>query len=592
MDKYSKIRNIGKGTMGACALALNNIDGHYYVIKQVDLRRMSKKERRQGLNEARLLSHLRHPNIIDYVDSFLAKKSDHLCIVMEYAEGGDLKSRIKSRCGNNFSENQVLDWFIQLVLSLHYVHQLKILHRDVKTQNVFLTSEDIIKLGDFGIARTLNGTYDQAQTFVGTPYYLSPELLLERPYDHRSDVWALGVVLYEMLTLKQPFSASDMKGLMQRILKVKYDPISTVYSLELRNIVKQLLMKDPSQRLKLSDVLELPIVQKRLRAWLQDNVLPAKYVESLLKRNLLPESMMRASPRAQTPIGASKSCTSPEDGSGDSTEARILPPIMAQSPSFEVSPQKLNHGVAVSAEMRSISEAPKCVSSNVEEPDDRKGKANNIPQPSISLPTFVNKLSGSPTTQPIRNRVNPTSHNTDPPQCNPNSLDGLYHELLHYQRRSRKEPQQTPSSQQQRVLGDIGRLRDSRRVGSNGSPWYLPTQPLMYPKSSPTPISANIDGDTSSAKLTGTPQHISTNLLQNQITGKKSNNVAQVVSLKRLNPLFWPSYDKKMNNNPEKRAPLEPLYPNPPVSRPNIDIKALLQKAALERAQRRLKGAF
>ncbi|CAD2219393.1 Protein tyrosine kinase/Protein kinase domain containing protein, putative [Angomonas deanei] len=254
---------------------------------------MSKKERQQSLNEARVLSALKHPNIINYVDSFLAKRSDHLCIVMEFADGGDLCGRIKKNYGVHFRETQVLDWFIQIVMSLNYVHQRKILHRDVKTQNIFLTTDNIIKLGDFGIARALVGTYDQAKTFVGTPYYLSPELILEQPYDHRSDIWAAGVVLYELLALKHPFNANDMKGLMQRILKVQYDPLPMMYSTELRNIVPRLLMKNPAQRLSFADVLELPIVQKRLGEWLRGDVLPAAYLKSLLDHKLLPESALR-----------------------------------------------------------------------------------------------------------------------------------------------------------------------------------------------------------------------------------------------------------------------------------------------------------
>lgn len=292
MDKFTKVRNIGKGNMGACALARNNEDGKYYVIKQVDLTRMNKKERQQSLNEARVLSSLRHPNIINYVDSFLARKSDHLCIVMEYADGGDLSSRIKKNYGVNFRETQILDWFIQAVLSLHYVHRRKILHRDVKTQNIFLTNDGQVKLGDFGIARTLCNTYDQAKTFVGTPYYLSPELILEKPYDHRSDVWAVGVVLYELLTLKHPFNASDMKGLMQRILKVQYDPIPIMYSSEIRNLVPMILVKDPSKRIRLADILELPIVNRRLVDWLNGDALPKKYVDALIAQNLLPESVI------------------------------------------------------------------------------------------------------------------------------------------------------------------------------------------------------------------------------------------------------------------------------------------------------------
>ncbi|AYU77402.1 protein kinase [Leishmania donovani] len=290
MEKYTKVKNIGKGNMGTCTLARNNEDGKYYVIKQVDLTRMSKKDRQQSLNEARVLSSLRHPNIINYVDSFLARKSDNLCIVMEYAESGDVCTRLKKNYGVNVPERQVLDWLIQLVLSLDYVHQRKILHRDVKTQNIFLTHENLIKLGDFGIARTLANTYDQAQTFVGTPYYLSPELILEQPYDHRSDVWALGVVLYEMLTLKHPFNAKDMKGLLQRILAVHYDPLPTVYSAELRDIVARMLVRDPAGRIKLDDILQIPIVRERIRQWLKEpDVVPQHYVRSLCKHHLLPD---------------------------------------------------------------------------------------------------------------------------------------------------------------------------------------------------------------------------------------------------------------------------------------------------------------
>ena len=291
MEKFTKVKNIGKGNMGACALARNNEDGRYYVIKQVDLAKLNKKERQQSLNEAKVLSSLRHPNVINYVDSFLARKSDHLCIVMEFADGGDLSSRIKNNHGVNFPESMVLDWFIQMALSLHYVHQRKILHRDVKTQNVFLTQDGLCKLGDFGIARTLNSTYDQASTFVGTPYYLSPELILERPYDYMSDVWALGIVLYEMMALRHPFNANDMKSLMHRILKVQYDPLPTCYSGELRALVGKILVKDPIQRMRLGEVLEHTIVVRRMREWVESGVMPAKYLQSLSRVKQLPLSL-------------------------------------------------------------------------------------------------------------------------------------------------------------------------------------------------------------------------------------------------------------------------------------------------------------
>ena len=184
MEKYTKLKNIGKGNMGACYLVRNAEDKKHYVLKQVDIGALNKKERKQALNEARVLSSLQHPNIVNYVDSFLARQSDHLCIVMEYADAGDIALRLKQTRGC-LRENVVLDWFLQACLAIHAMHQQHVLHRDVKTQNIFLTSQGLVKVGDFGIARELANTLDQAHTFVGTPYYLSPELVQEKPYDTR-----------------------------------------------------------------------------------------------------------------------------------------------------------------------------------------------------------------------------------------------------------------------------------------------------------------------------------------------------------------------------------------------------------------------
>lgn len=292
MERYTKVRNIGKGNMGTAFLAKDNEDGRFYVIKQVDLAKLNKKERQQSLNEAKVLSALRHPNIINYVDSFLAKKTDHLCIVMEFADGGDLCNKVKYQRGVRFSEEQVLDWFIQIVLSLQHMHRRKILHRDVKTQNIFLTTDNLCKLGDFGISKALSGTYEQTNTFVGTPYYLSPELILERPYDHMSDVWALGIVLYELMALRHPFNANDMKSLMHRILRVQYDPPPLAYSDGLRSIVGKILTKDPNQRIRLNEILELPVVHNRMRLWVSGGIMPPKYVASLVRNKLFPNSIM------------------------------------------------------------------------------------------------------------------------------------------------------------------------------------------------------------------------------------------------------------------------------------------------------------
>jgi len=122
---------------------------------------------------------------------------------MEFCECGDLASAIKDwkKEGGTFSEEEILNWFIQICIALEYIHGRKILHWDIKSQNIFLTSNGTVKLGDFGISKLLETTNEAAMTVVGTPYYMSPEVCENKPYTFKSDVWALGCVLYELCTL-------------------------------------------------------------------------------------------------------------------------------------------------------------------------------------------------------------------------------------------------------------------------------------------------------------------------------------------------------------------------------------------------------
>ena len=164
---------------------------------------------------------LDHPNIIRFKDAYTSKRGK-LCIVMDYADGGDLQSKIKDQKGALFSENQILDWFVQICLAIKHVHDKRILHRDLKSQNIFMMRSCRIKLGDFGIARVLSSTKDNAKTMVGTPYYLSPEIIENKPYSFKSDIWALGVLLYEMCTLRPPFDESSLHFLALKIVRGVY----------------------------------------------------------------------------------------------------------------------------------------------------------------------------------------------------------------------------------------------------------------------------------------------------------------------------------------------------------------------------------
>jgi NIMA (never in mitosis gene a)-related kinase 1/4/5 len=152
--------------------------------------------------------------------------------------GGDLAGKVKEQRGKYFQEGQVLDWFTQICLGMKHIHDRKIIHRDLKGQNVFLTSKQIVQIGDFGIAKVLAQTAAKAKTCVGTPYYLSPEIVQSQPYTLSTDVWSMGVMLYELCALKVPFDASSLHLLSMKIVRGVYNPLPAHVSLPLQNLVK------------------------------------------------------------------------------------------------------------------------------------------------------------------------------------------------------------------------------------------------------------------------------------------------------------------------------------------------------------------
>ncbi|NXP59460.1 NEK4 kinase, partial [Chloropsis cyanopogon] len=265
---YCFLRAVGKGSYGEVSLARHRQDRKQYVIKKLNLRSASSRERRAAEQEAQLLSQLRHPNIVTYRESWQGDDG-HLYIVMGFCEGGDLYHKLKEQKGKLLPENQVVEWFVQIAMALQYLHEKHILHRDLKTQNIFLTRTNIIKVGDLGIARVLENQYDMASTLIGTPYYMSPELFSNKPYNYKSDVWALGCCVYEMATLKHAFNAKDMNSLAYRIIEGKLPPMPKDYSPQLVEIIQTMLSKKPEERPSVKSILRQPYIKQQISLFLE-----------------------------------------------------------------------------------------------------------------------------------------------------------------------------------------------------------------------------------------------------------------------------------------------------------------------------------
>jgi len=234
-----------------------------YALKELDMRPMQRKEREDCVNEVRILaSSVANPAIVRYYDAFM--EADSLWIVTELARGGDVNAKLKrhQKRGELLSEDLIWAFFIQICQGLKCLHATNILHRDIKAQNIFITGPRSVKIGDLGVAKCT--THGMAQTQIGTPYYMSPELWKNQKYDKRSDVWSLGVLLYELAALQHPFQAQSERALSDKVMRGQYAPLPKAFSSDLSTMVKLMLQLDPSKRPTARALLEHPIVRKHM----------------------------------------------------------------------------------------------------------------------------------------------------------------------------------------------------------------------------------------------------------------------------------------------------------------------------------------
>ncbi|KAH3898766.1 related to Serine/threonine-protein kinase KIN3 [Saccharomycodes ludwigii] len=328
--KYQILEKIGSGSFGSVRKVLDLSTNTYLVRKEIKFSHMSIKERQQLINECKILSSLKHPNIVEFVT--FDYKDGVVYIYMEYCDGGDLSHLIRDfreKYKKKMPEYLIWRILVQISLALwrcHYGldyphlnlifdkvkkpesnnHDAIVIHRDIKPGNIFLTNikdgypfnEVMAKLGDFGLAKSLKSKNQFATTYVGTPYYMSPELLKDKPYSPLSDVWSLGCCIYEMCSLRPPFKgAKNFTDLENRIVAAVYEPVSDFYSKSLRNIIDRCITVDLRDRYSVMDILndiqakimakslQLELFEKQLLAYEKELVNIEKHLEQRVTEN-------------------------------------------------------------------------------------------------------------------------------------------------------------------------------------------------------------------------------------------------------------------------------------------------------------------
>ncbi|KAI6242097.1 BMA-NEKL-2, isoform b [Aphelenchoides fujianensis] len=260
---YVKLGVVGRGAFGVCYAyhrpRIGKDAPRKVIIKSIPIEGLSAEEQDKLEGEARMLQCLKHPNIITCYSYGTNQAASELWIEMHFAEGGTLQKLISEQRGEYLPELLIKFYFAQLAQALRYLHSKPIIHRDLKTQNILMNRKrTTVLLGDFGISKELNNTVGMASTCIGTPNYFSPEMLKGERYGEKSDMWALGCILYEMIELKRAFDGPRM--LIDITEGRMGERKNTNVSHSINEMVQLLLNVDPDQRLSAEAVITHPSV--------------------------------------------------------------------------------------------------------------------------------------------------------------------------------------------------------------------------------------------------------------------------------------------------------------------------------------------
>jgi len=272
MNDFFIEKILGRGSFGSVYLVRRKQDQKIYALKTVTFEKLNKRDQENSLNEVRILASINHPNVIGYKEAFWDDSGNSLNIVMEFADDGDLETKITKmrKEGGMFNESLIWSYSIQMIEGLKALHDKKIMHRDIKSANIFLVKDKHqCKIGDMNVSKVIKEKVLRTQT--GTPYYASPEVWRDEPYSYKSDLWSIGCVIYELCALRPPFKGKDLDELFMNVCRGNIERISHIYSDELWKMILMLLQVDVKKRVDCKEFLDSKLIMKKIKEMKENN---------------------------------------------------------------------------------------------------------------------------------------------------------------------------------------------------------------------------------------------------------------------------------------------------------------------------------
>ena len=287
---FTDKKKIGQGSSGITYKIRNTKDNNYYLLKEIFL--VKDEDIKKSENEANILKSINHNNIVKYYESY--REDNSFFILMEYCEKSNLEDFIKQHKKENKLIDKNLLYYIILDIcsGLKEIHNKKIIHRDLKPNNIFISKDYKIKIGDFGISKILRDSDYTNTNYIGTLGYMAPELLNNEKYNNKADIWSLGCIIYELCTLNACFDTNNnigVLGLLNKIKECEYEKNQLLNDSDWKNIIENLLKKNYNDRPDINELYDLVVNMGHINITIEQ-----KYINSLdeISRNFFIERII------------------------------------------------------------------------------------------------------------------------------------------------------------------------------------------------------------------------------------------------------------------------------------------------------------